>query len=166
MDNSNTYRDTVSRIVELLQQTFGEYFKVYYKGLPSQTPPEAAYPCVIVYKQQGNFEQGATMTDDVNETIMIHLMSNRLDGVGSDGTVDTVMRQLEDMVEGRDYGTAEFKQGTLMHALRYNLTLDASVIDSTAAVSYETTPRRDMAFIAEADVQLKLTLRVTVLNRH
>jgi hypothetical protein len=160
------YKDTVTHIDELLQQTFGDYFKVYYKGLPSQTPPEAAYPCVIVYKQTASYSAGASQSDDMTEAIMIHLMSNRMDSMGSDNTIDTVMRELEEKVEGREPATAEFKQGTLMHALRYNLTLDASIIDSTAAITYSSTPRRDAAFIAEADIQLNITARVTVLNRH
>jgi hypothetical protein len=162
----NEFKDTVTHISELLQETFSGYFNAVYEGLPSSTPPEAAYPLLIVHKMDSGYEVGATMTDDFEEVILIVVMENRMDEVGSDMLVDTTMRKLEQKIEGKDPQTGGFKQGTLMYALRNNLTLDTTVIDSSAAISYNGTQQTGGAFLAEADIRLTLTERVSVANRH
>jgi hypothetical protein len=169
-DQQQYYKDAVTLVLELLQNTLGDQITTYYEGAPQEMPGEGAFPILAVYKTTGDITVGATTGDDVIEDIMIVVMTNRLIYAGAPNTtVDTPMRHLQRLVEGRDptapayYG--RYLPKTVIGALRQNLTLGTYSIDTDVHVAYDSIPRGKELAIAECDIKLKLTEAVQVLNR-
>ena len=62
MQDQQYYKDGVARVIELLKDTFGSYFKEYYDGEPENVP-ESMLPCIMVTSPRIDINGGATGTD-------------------------------------------------------------------------------------------------------
>jgi hypothetical protein len=168
-DQQQYFKDAVTLITELLQNTLGSQITTYYEGAPQEMPAEAAFPICSVYKVSGRNTVGPTTGDDVTEEIMVVIMTNRLIWEGGPNTIDTPMRHLQRLVEGRDpnqpaqYGT--YLPNTVLGALRKNLTLGTYTLDSDVAINYDSMPRASAPAIAECDIKVTLNEVVHVPNR-
>lgn len=168
-DQQDYFKDSVTLLIELLQDALGGQIKTYYEGAPQQMPAESAFPICSVYKTKGRNTVGATATDEVTEEIMIVIMTNRLIFTGSPSTIDTPMRHLQKLVEGRDPSQpayfGQYLPNTVLGALRTYLTLGTYTINSDVSVTYDSVARKENPAIAEADIHLVLTETVHIADR-
>lgn len=174
-DNQVLYPDAAQRIMSLMKATFGtdgKLFQAYFLGLPDNfTPPQDAFPMMIVDKYNGTYKVGPTTADDITEDVYIHILVDTKTGFGSPETDNTIKRQLQTLVEGRDPTTGYLMTNTLMYALRTNLTLNSQVvpglvtINQDVQVSYDAPPRPNLPETREAVITVSITERQVVLNR-
>jgi hypothetical protein len=164
MNESQYYPDATQRIRDLMRDTFGDYFNVYYLGMPNELIPEAAYPCCIVHKPKGNIRLGATGQDKSASEIQIHFLLNKSDAVNASGDTDVTMRKLQLMVEGRDPTTGSWSKGTALDALRTHLTLGNTNINLDADIEYEVIPTDGDTNISQATIGI-LTSEIISVNR-
>lgn len=163
MENE-TKLDASQNIRNMIQDRFKSLFNAYYIGIPDAIP-EAAMPCVIIQKNSGTITVGATMTDERIEDIEIHIAFNGKIGWGTVSDDDTVMRQLQNFIEGLDPTTGYYLDGSLMGVLRTNLTIGSTIINNDMSINYDITPRTDQPSICEAIVTITIEERVLVPNR-
>jgi hypothetical protein len=164
MEKTGVYLDGAQRLKNIIHEQFGNLFHAYFVGTP-EVIPEAAMPCVVLQKVSGSVSAGATMTDDLQETVMVHLLVNGKDGFGSPDSDDTVMRQLFTLVEGRDPTSGQYLKTSVLYAIRHNLTLDETVINHNEDINYDVTPRSDQPTVNECVVTVSIHERVLVPNR-
>lgn len=168
--------DMVTNLVALCRATFGNYFHTYKEGMPSVPLTDLDYPACIVQKMKGNYSIDATETDKKKEVLVIMLFSNKADNVG--GPEDpgiTTLRELQNLVEGETIsqtspGYYNYAPGTLLYAIRTQLTLSNSVINSMAETSYDVEPRVDeqgkpTIGIASAVIMMNAEAKVIVPGR-
>jgi hypothetical protein len=176
MDGQPLALDGAQRIMGIVKQTFGDVFHAYFIGLPDNlTPPQDAFPFVIVDKAAGSYNIGPTQTDEVTESIYIHIFADVKTGFGSPPDDDTVKRQLQTLVEGRDPTTGYLLPTSLMYALRTHLTLQNSyaqldvpgfvTINNDITISYDGAKRSDWPETREAVIDVTITERLIVPNR-
>lgn len=163
-DGTITKIDASQKMRNLIQNKFGKLFNAYYIGIPDAIP-EAAMPCIIIQKTGGSISVGATMTDERTEDIELHVALNGKIGWGTPSDDDTVMRQLQNLIEGIDPATGYYLDSSLMGLLRTNLTMDSTIINSDMIVNYDITPRTDQPSICEAIITITIDERVLVPNR-
>lgn len=173
MDNqSEYYKDGVARVLELLRDTFGDYFKEYYDDEIDELL-ESNMPCIMVKETIGDITVGASSIDNVDEQVVIILALSLKDDVGAQ--VDGVLTgtRLRRLVKGR-YPKGHAKAGqyhekTVMHALRTNFTLatssdDDDVIDNVIETDMDVA-RRGEVRSKEAYVTLKMRTLAYVPDR-
>lgn len=165
MVDTNVYLDGAQRLRNVIRNQFGSTFKAYFLGSP-EAIPEAALPCIVFHKIAGQVTTGkATMSDDMTEQVLIHIILNGKDGFGAPDNDDTVERQLFTLVEGRDPQTGYYLPNTILYAIRHNLTLDSTVLDHAEDMNYSVAERDDQPTIYEAIITVSIQERITVLNR-
>lgn len=165
-DNLNLYPDAAQRIMALMQTTFGNIFRAYFLSLPDDLIiPESAFPCLIVDKVTGTAKVGPTSADEITEDVYIHIMVDVKTGFGSPDTDDSVKRQLQTLVEGRDPTTGAWLPNTVMYAIRKNLTLNSKTvpnlvtINNNVDISYDAPKRPNMPETREAVVTVSVEER-------
>lgn len=165
MDDAQVYLDGAQRLKNVVEAQCGSLFKEYFIGVPDAIP-EAALPCVILYKVAGKISLSQrTGTDDLVEQVMIHIILNGKDGFGTPDDDNTVMRQLFTTVEGRDPQTGNYLPTSIMYAIRQNLTLGGSVYNHDEEMNYDVTPRPDQPNLVEAIITVTIYEHVTQLTR-
>jgi hypothetical protein len=164
MDEPQIRLDGAQTIRNLLLSTFGSVFTTYYIGAPGEIP-EAALPCVIIQRVHTSYRAGATMTDDVTEDIMVHILDNGKNSWGAPDDDDTAMRKLQNLVEGRDPVTGAPLKTSIIYALRQNITFTSTIIDNDIDVNYDVTTRPDAPTLVEAIITVKTVERVFLPNR-
>lgn len=169
--NQILYPDAAQRIMDLIKTTFGSTF-TYFLGMPDTLiPPQDAYPCVVVDKDSGTFKVGPTTADDITERVFVYVLVDVKTGFGSPDDDNTVKRQLQTYIEGRDPTTGQLLPNTFMFALRTNLTLsDQDVpaivtINNDIDISYNSAQRPNMPETQEAVIDILVTERQEVFNR-
>ena len=168
-DDQQLYPDAAQRIMTLMKNAFGpegEVFNAYFLGLPNDTLiAEDAFPCMIVDKVVGTYKVGPTMTDDITEDVYIHIMVDVKTGFGRPEADNPVKRQLQTLVEGRDPSTGSLLPGTVMYAVRKNLTLNSPTaanlptINNEVHISYDAPKRPDMPETREAIITITVSER-------
>lgn len=163
-------KDTTTRLIELFQETFGDYFKSYWEATPTSIPPISDFPLVIVQKLKGKSMIGATSTDNLTETMSIAVMLNRADDVGSSNIRTTTMRKLENLVEGLDPVTYDYLPATFLYAVRKHLTMIGNdgmsyIIDSDVTYDYKQVPQKELPTMCIADLTMTTVRRVIVPGR-
>lgn len=168
-DNQVLYPDAAQRVMTLMKNTFGpegEVFKAYFLSLPNNVVlPKDAYPCLIVDKVTGTAKVGPTMADDITEDIYIHIMVDVTVGLNTPDTDNTVKRQLQTLVEGRDPQTGAWLPNTVMYAIRKHLTLQSPsvsnlpVINNDVNISYDAQERPNMPETREAIISMTVSER-------
>lgn len=165
MEDATVYKDPLTRITALVKDTFKDGpFKSYYEGDPIMIP-DASFPCLIIEKIEGTVTVDATGTDVINEKIHLKLIFNKQDDFGATDDYELTERKLRRYVEARDPTTGYFLPNTLMFALRTNITLGNSVIDSDIDINYDLQPRPEKQVTSEAVITMVVRERVTIPNR-
>lgn len=169
-DTTQYYKDPPKLIYELMQDTLGDRF-TYFLGSPLALS-QAVYPCVVIQPtdSSNSVTEAYTGQDYVTEKINIHIMFlDSMQAVAS-GNIDTVMRALYNIVQGRDPATGFYMTDTVLYALRTNLEIDnpttkqPTVIDHDISVNYDVSPSGEKA-IVEAIITVNTIERVNVPNR-
>jgi len=170
-DQQNLYaQDTVTRLVNLYEATFGTTFHRYFDAFPLTPPGKDDYPLVAVQQIHTKAIIGPTSTDDVPETIVTEVMINAADDAGSQNVRTATMRHLQNLVQGQDPVTFDYLPNTFLYCLRTHLTLLQSsgsiwLIDSDVDIKYDITQPKDMPLIALAEITLTTQRRVIVPGR-
>jgi hypothetical protein len=156
------------RILNLIKENFGAFFKAYYNGAPEQIP-ENAMPALIIQSVGGRTDLDATGTDLVIEESIINIIANSKDGFGASDDLDSVMRQLQILVQGIDPATGSFSDSSVLGVLRKNLTLDSTVIDNDVQWEYNRNPRigndsEEVSSICEAVINVTTRQRIIISN--
>lgn len=152
-DKKNYYKDGVARVLSLLKDTFGDYFKQYYDDEPSEIA-QSDLPCVMVREATGIIQSGATGTDDIQEEVVIIIAMNSKDDLGGPEDEDLTGSKLRRVVKGQ-YPTGhaqakEYQEKTVMYALRKNFTLDDAVIQNEIQTDFDIAQRGENTYTKEA----------------
>lgn len=164
MENTPVYKDVISRLKDLMKETFGDYFKNYYEGDPIQIP-KANLPCVIIEKTRGDAKLSATGTDDLGSQINIRLILDKASDYGADDSTDTTETKLRLLMEGRDPQTGSYLPNSVFGAVRTRITLGGSSLSTDSDVTYVLQPRPGKIVTSEALMQIVTRERVFVPDR-
>jgi hypothetical protein len=115
LDSSQYAKDSVSHLIELFQNQFGDQFNSYWEDMPLTPPNSNEYPALMVQKLESTAVIGPTQTDDVTESILITVFKATLDAVGSTNVRTTTQRELQMMVEGQDPVTFDFRSDSILY---------------------------------------------------
>lgn len=175
MDGQQLYPDAAQRIMSIVQEVFGSagnLIHAYFTGLPDDfTPAQDAFPMIVVDKVAGTYKAGPTGADDITEHVYVHFFVDVKTGFGAPSTDDTVKRQLQTYVEGRDPTTGMLLPTSLMYGLRHHITLQSQsvpgvvTINNDINVSYDAPKRANWPETREAVVDVSVTERQAVLTR-
>lgn len=157
--------DTTTHLIKLFQATFDDYFKTYWEAWPSNIPPTADFPLVIIQKQAGKAVIGPTSTDEITETFIVTIMLNKADDAGSSNVRTTTMRKLQNLIEGQDPTSLQYKPDTFLYVLRSYLTQQTWLLDSDVSIKYNQVPLQDLPTMAVADISVTTQRRVIVPSR-
>lgn len=165
MDLGEAYLDGAQRLKNAIEGKFGKLFNAYFIGSPADIIPDAAMPAIVFQKVRGTVKISATQTDDLTEVVLVHLLVNGKDGFGSPDDDNTVMRQLQTLVEGRDPNTQDYLPTSIMGVIRTNLTIGETIINHDEEINYDVTPRPNQPTVVEAIITVTIYERVLVANR-
>lgn len=167
------YPDAATRIMNIVKKACGDRFHAYFIGLPDNfTPPDAAFPLVIVDTVGEGYKVGPTTADDMTETVYIHIMVDIKSGLGGPDSDNPVKRQLKNFISGRDPNTGYLLPNTLMFALRTNLTLSSQpvpgqvTINNDIRITYAEGHYKDLPETRDAVIEVTVYERQMVLNRN
>lgn len=163
-EGENIYQAPFDRIKKLMEDTFGQTFKAYYEGDPIEIP-KVNLPCMIFETQAGRAQLDATSTDRVQRQINIRVVFNKEDDYNAKPDQNLTEKKLRMIVEAQDPQTGEYLKNTVVGALRYNLTLQSSIINNDIDWQYDLQPRSAGLVTSEATVQVAPVERVIVGNR-
>lgn len=156
------FDDNATRVLNLLQDTFGSQFHQYFDG--EAEPSEDDMPCISVSTLSTIVDVSATGTDDLSETIMIILTRSLKDDADASYTQNTTEYVLRKQVMGQDPITGAFITESVMGALRTHLTLSSTTVQSNISIDFMPTQRGEIN-CREAFITLTTTRRVIVLPR-
>lgn len=168
-DKTLYYRDGVARVLDLMRDTFGDFFKGYYDDERAELL-EGELPCIMVKETTGEVRAGATMTDNVDEQIVIILALNLKEDLGASATDDLTGARLRRIVKGR-YPQGHAKAGqyherTVMSALRSNFSLGDAAIDNVIQTDMDIAQRGEILYTKEAYVTLAIRTLAIVPTRN
>lgn len=160
--NNNTvyYSDGVARVLKLMKDTFNPsgIFKAFYNGEPEYIP-EANLPAIVVSETTGRIESGPTGTDVVTEKVIISLIMNKKDEVGS-GDDDLTELKLRRLVKGQHpeghEKAGQYVEQSVMYALRTFITFDEAVVDSLIETDFSVAQRGEDVFTQEAYISVTI----------
>jgi hypothetical protein len=166
-DQANFYPDGVTQVLKLIREELGQEYTYFDDELLEMD--QSQLPCVMVFEGQGGVRAGATMTDDLGETISIVVALNLLDDINSEtNTVDyenLTGARLRRLVKGQDPATQQWLPGTVMHALRTKFTMDNGTVGNTVELDFSPNKRGANVFTKEAYITIALERIVAVPER-
>lgn len=159
-EQANYYKDGPARVLEVLRDNFGDFFKVYYEGNTDEIP-KSSLPCLMVTTVNGTVESGALATDVITETIAINVIFNERDFLGADGATDMADVTLRRLVLGQSPTNSqdelhEYIPKSIMYALRTNFTINNGAVDNTIEFDFYPAQRGEQLFTREAVITLRL----------
>ena len=163
-DNTTYYKDPPKLLYELMQDTLGDEY-TYFLGSPTMLGKDA-YPCVVVQTLKANntAQDAPTGHDNVSEQIAIFVMILENSAAASQVNEDTIQRKLYNVIQGRDPATGFYMTGTVLNALRKNITLGGAILDQDLDIDYDI-DRRAENDVMVGSVTLTLSERVQVPER-
>ncbi|WIE74485.1 hypothetical protein [Curtobacterium sp. MCSS17_007] len=157
------YGDRVTKVIDLLRDRFGEYFKRYFDDDPGDI---AAFdlPCVIVSENQDVTSQGSMSQDDIEEQILIKVVFDKKDDYRNDKEVldAPTQRKLRAIVGRRDETTGHYMDQTVKGAIRDFGRLDQNEIADDMTTEYGIQPRDSGLMTIEAHVTFGIQYSVDV----
>lgn len=163
-DQTIYYDDGVARVIRILRDTFGDFFKNYYNGEPPEIPPQDM-PCVIVSETDGSIEDGATGQDNITETIRITLSVDLREYANASDDTNMAEYHLRKLVKGQDPTTLEYLPETVMYAIRKHHTINDRATSNTVRTEFAIAERAENFYAQEAYVTLTITRRAMVPER-
>lgn len=135
MDSGKYYKDGAARVLDLLKDTFGNYFKAYFDG--EAIPTESLLPCVMVTVTKSSVASDATGTDRIQETIVVMIVENRKEDIGAPANANLTEFRLRKKVMGQDPTTQQYIPESIMYALRKHYTLNNGfVVDNNVDIDF------------------------------
>lgn len=161
-ENNEYYKDGITRIIELLKDSFGESFS-YFDGDPEEIG-ESFLPAICVSEPEGEIRGSAVGTDDIFETVVIKIIMNKKDDLGATPDKKLTEFKLRKLVKGQDPSDGSYLPTTLMYALRKNITLTDAVLDEQIKTQFDVNIRGEL-LTHEAWVTVTLRRRALVGSR-
>lgn len=169
------YPDAAQRIKNIIMQAAGSVFhngSTIFLGLPDKfMPSNSAFPLCVVDKVTGTYQVGPTTGDDITEVVYVRVMVDAKTGFGAPDADNTVKRQLQTFIEGRDPTTGYLLPTSIMYALRSNLTIGSQAVPGLVTinqkinVSYNEGHYKDMPETREAIIEITMYERQMILSR-
>lgn len=167
MDPDNQYyEDGVQRVLRLMKDTFGDYFKAYFNGeLLNVT--EEFLPCIMVTTSTAQVVSGPTTADDIVETVIVIIVENKKDDIGADAETDLTDFRVRKLIMGQDPATAQYLPNTVLYAIRKHLTMGNDTLQSDTTVDFTPNTRGATQEIAtqEGYVTISIKRRIYVPSR-
>lgn len=164
MDSNTYYKDGIARVLEVLKDTFGDYFKAYIEGISDEVPA-TLMPCIMADTSDGTVAAGATGTDNIEEVIKIIVIFNEKDYLGADGMTNMASVQLRRKILGQDPTTRQYLSQTIMYALRTNFTLEDGVVNNNVSFDFYPAQRGTQLYTREAELTLRIRRMALVPQR-
>lgn len=165
MDNQTYLKDASDRVLEVLQDNFGDYFKAYVNGV-MQEIPESLCPLIMATSSDGEINTDSSASDKITEKLAIVMVLNQKDYLGSGGDAASVAdRELRRRTYAQDPTTMQYLPQTIMYALRRNFTLDGGVVDNRISFDFSPVQRGQDYFTHEATITLYIERMALVPNR-
>ncbi len=164
-DTTRYYKDAPKMVCELMQDTFGSQFR-YYLGSPAMLGADA-YPCLIVQPSASSNSTANAPTghDEIEETINIFILYIDSQGAHSGPSENTTMRNIYQLVQGRDPQTKQYMKRTVLATLRRENDLGGMVFDSDISIDYDANRDESGKIVLQAVITLKTYERVAIPDR-
>ena len=145
MEDKNSYdSDGVELVLQLIREQFGDDFKAYFNGQPTELP-KSVLPCVMATETNGTVDEDATGLDRITETILIIVALNDKDDLSSDPEVTLTDFKLRKIVKGQypagHPNQYEYVRKSIMYALRRFITLNDNVISNDIQTDFDVNQR-------------------------
>lgn len=166
-DKNNFYEDGVARVLSLIRNTFGDYFKGYFDA-ELLNIPEESLPCVMVTETTGTVSSGATTQDDITENITIIVALNIKDDLGAGENTNLTGFKVRKLVKGQMPGTGfapEWQPKSIMGVLRQYITLEESASDTEITTEFGPNVRGKNIATEEGHVSLQIKRSASVIVR-
>ena len=162
--SSETYSDNVTRVIDLLKETFKEVpFKSYFDDDPGDIA-KFDLPAIIVSENSDVTSAGSMAQDDVEEQILIKVVFDKSDDYKNDANErsNDTQRKLREIVGARDPLTGDYLPQTIKGAIRTLGHLDLNEIADTMSTEYGVQPRDDGLMTIEAHVTFGIQYSVNI----
>lgn len=157
MDN-DYYEDGVQRVLRLMKDTFGDYFKGYFNGeLLNLT--EEYLPCIMVTSPGAQVVSGPTTADDITETVIIVVVLNVKDDIGATTDTELTDYRVRKLVMGQDPANAQYLPNTVVFALRKHLTMNSDTLESSINAEFTPNARGSASDIATQEGYVTVTIK-------
>ncbi len=139
---SSAYEDNVQRILNLMKDTFGDTFKIYYDGDP-EAIPLFNLPCIIVTQTGDETTAGSWQQDDIEDRLTIKIVLNKKDDWDGNKVdpLNMTERKIRDFVAERDQATGLYLPRTVKGAIRTMALNGITAVAGTMNVEYGINPR-------------------------
>lgn len=164
MDNVNYYADGVTRVMTVLKDAFGDYFKGYFESTMDEIP-ESYLPCVMATSSNAQVISGATGTDNIAESLSLIVAINERDYLGADGQVNVADWHLRHLIYGQDPNTQEYIKESFMYVLRKHFTLNDGIVDNQIRINFYPGQRGEQVLTREAIISLDIERLALVPSR-
>ncbi|TFB85849.1 hypothetical protein E3O44_12670 [Cryobacterium algoricola] len=162
--SNETYSDNVTRVIDLLKETFKETpFKAYFDDDPGDIA-KFDLPAIIVSENSDVTSAGSMAQDDIEEQILIKVVFDKADDYKNDADErsNDTQRKLRKIVGERDSVTGDYLPQTIKGAIRTFGQLDLNEIADTMTTEYGVQPRDDGLMTIEAHVTFGLQYSVDI----
>lgn len=169
MDGQEYYKDGAARVLDLMRDTFGDYFREYFNGEPENITTEQL-PCLMVTTPRLNVTNSANGLDDLREVVTIVLALNKRDDIGADSTDNLTMRRLRNLIIGLDPATPadtipQYLPNTVMYAVRKHITLNGLASNNDIEIDFDVNIRGEDTATQEAYITLSIDRQALVGGR-
>ncbi len=162
---SKYYKDGITRVLDLMKDTFGTNIKRYFNGDPENILDEE-YPAIIVTETDGTITSGPTGTDLVTENILITIAMNARDDIGAESDIELTDFKIRKLVKGQNPDTGEYEPMTVMYALRKHITMNSEVLSASVRTRFdELVPRGENNIDRVGYVELTIQRHIRVPSR-
>ena len=163
--DTNNLKDNVPRVlINLLRETFGDFFHLYREGDPI-IPSISELPAVFITETNTDYKFGPTGFDDISHEVLIQVVLNKKVDFGNPDHGSSLDYFLDALCQGRDSTSGDFKDETIMAVLRRNITLGELFIESIGAVKKGVVSRSEELITSEAHINLVVSEIQSVANR-
>lgn len=160
-DDTAFFKTPVERILENMEETFGDDFRGYYDGLMDDIP-ESLLPCIMASSIDIDTSSANTAQDRLDENITIVVAINKKDHIGVMGETNLADKYLRNIVIGQDPSTGQYLEQTVMNILRTRFTLDHTIVDNLIRIEFSPNERGEKVFTQEAFITLTVRRNVLV----
>lgn len=115
------YLNPQQAVAALLQDAFSnsDLVTTFYEGDPSEIG-QSSLPAICVVRKDTQYDYGPTGFDKLVHTVQIRVVLDKRDEMGNPDSdrVDTTNQKLNDIIDGRDPSTGQFRTESVMGVLR------------------------------------------------
>ena len=166
MPQTTGYKKTVpDTLLALFKSKLGEsIFKAYYMGDPIIIP-HSLLPAMIISEPATDYDDGPTGFDEIKHNVLIQICFDKRSEFGKKDKEATLERTIDNIAQGRDETTGDYKDISIVGILRRNITLGNLSIRSINGVQKGIVDRSETLTTTEAHIKITITELQSVANR-